>query len=205
MLARLLPLAGVLLFPLVNVFRARWQRRRHGSSGVLLFRTGSWAQRLRDAGHVGSLAAFLAQALVHAAWPGVLAVTSFVALPVGEPWQAMGGTLLFGGTLFMAAAQLGMGQSWRIGIDPSARPGLVTHGIYRYSRNPIYVGTFLCTSGFLVLVPTWISLTLLVLTITRVRWQVRQEEAYLIRTYGDAYRAYAREVGRFVPGLGRLT
>jgi protein-S-isoprenylcysteine O-methyltransferase Ste14 len=33
---------------------------------------------------------------------------------------------------------------------------------------------------------------------------VLTEEAYLIRTYGDAYRAYARQVGRFVPGLGTL-
>ena len=30
------------------------------------------------------------------------------------------------------------------------------------------------------------------------------EEAYLFRTYGDVYRAYAGRVGRFVPGIGRL-
>ncbi|MFL5908785.1 MAG: methyltransferase family protein, partial [Solirubrobacterales bacterium] len=29
------------------------------------------------------------------------------------------------------------------------------------------------------------------------------EEPYLIRTHGDDYRAYASEVGRFVPGIGR--
>jgi protein-S-isoprenylcysteine O-methyltransferase Ste14 len=148
--------------------------------------------------------AYLAQALVYAAWPAALGVLSFVSLPVAVLWQAIGGTLLFGGTLLMAAAQLGMGKSWRIGIDPSARPGLITHGIYGYSRNPIYVGTFLCTSGFLLLLPTWLSVALLGLTIARVRWQVRQEEAYLMGPYGDEYLAYARTVGRFVPGLGRL-
>src|SRR5437899_12119488 len=100
MLARLLPLAGVFFFLLVNVFRARLQRRRHGSNGVLLFRTRSWPQRLRDAGHLGSLTAYLAQAVVYAAWPAALAVTSSVTLPVGKPWQAIGGSLLFGGTLF---------------------------------------------------------------------------------------------------------
>jgi protein-S-isoprenylcysteine O-methyltransferase Ste14 len=30
------------------------------------------------------------------------------------------------------------------------------------------------------------------------------EEAYLARVYGDAYRAYARRVGRFLPGIGLL-
>ena len=35
--------------------------------------------------------------------------------------------------------------------------------------------------------------------------QVRSvEEPYLLRTHGDAYRAYASRVGRFVPGIGRL-
>jgi protein-S-isoprenylcysteine O-methyltransferase Ste14 len=35
---------------------------------------------------------------------------------------------------------------------------------------------------------------------------VRQlvEEAYLMRTYGDAYCQYARQVARFVPGIGKL-
>jgi protein-S-isoprenylcysteine O-methyltransferase Ste14 len=36
-----------------------------------------------------------------------------------------------------------------------------------------------------------------------VRSQVREEEAYLLRTYGDEFRRYAAHVGRFVPGLGR--
>jgi protein-S-isoprenylcysteine O-methyltransferase Ste14 len=125
-------------------------------------------------------------------------------LPVPPVWQAVGATSLFGGSLLMAVAQLRMGKSWRIGIDPDARPGLITTGLYRFSRNPIYVGTFLCSSGFTVLLPTWVSLVLFVLTIARVRWQVRQEEAYLIRAYGDEYLAYARRVGRFVPGMGRL-
>jgi protein-S-isoprenylcysteine O-methyltransferase Ste14 len=30
------------------------------------------------------------------------------------------------------------------------------------------------------------------------------EEAYLMRTYGDAYSEYARQVGRFMPGIGKL-
>ena len=37
-----------------------------------------------------------------------------------------------------------------------------------------------------------------------IRQQVLAEEAYLLRTHGDAYRAYARRVGRFLPGVGKL-
>jgi len=36
------------------------------------------------------------------------------------------------------------------------------------------------------------------------RQQIAAEEAYLVRTYGDQYRTYARRVGRLVPGIGKL-
>jgi protein-S-isoprenylcysteine O-methyltransferase Ste14 len=52
--------------------------------------------------------------------------------------------------------------------------------------------------------PTWLSLLQLVLAAIGIHLQVRAEEAWLLRTYGDAWRTYAARVGRFVPGLGRL-
>jgi protein-S-isoprenylcysteine O-methyltransferase Ste14 len=47
------------------------------------------------------------------------------------------------------------------------------------------------------------SLLLLAGGYVGVRAQTSAEEAYLERAYGDAWRAYARRVGRFLPGLGR--
>src|SRR5262245_44202134 len=204
MLVRFLPLIGMAFFLAVNLIRVLVQRRRTGGTGIMLFRTPGWTNLLRDAVHVGILVVTLGQAILYAARPETLAMTSPVPLPVAEPWPTTAATLLLGGVMLMSAAQFGMGKSWRIGIEPGARPGLVTGGIYRFSRNPIYVGTTMALAGFTVLMPTWISLVLLVLTLVRVRWQVGLEEAYLVRTYGDEYLAYARTVGRFVPGLGRL-
>jgi protein-S-isoprenylcysteine O-methyltransferase Ste14 len=37
-----------------------------------------------------------------------------------------------------------------------------------------------------------------------IRAHVKDEEAYLMRTYGSDYADYARRVGRFLPGVGRL-
>jgi protein-S-isoprenylcysteine O-methyltransferase Ste14 len=59
-------------------------------------------------------------------------------------------------------------------------------------------------AGYALLLPTRLSLALLIAAAIGVRLQVAAEEAYLLRTYGDEYRAYAKEVGRFVPGLGKL-
>jgi len=59
--------------------------------------------------------------------------------------------------------------------------------------------------GYALLLLTRLSFALLVGTYVGIRLQTSAEEAYLLRTYEDAYRAYARRVGRFVPRLGRLT
>jgi protein-S-isoprenylcysteine O-methyltransferase Ste14 len=57
-------------------------------------------------------------------------------------------------------------------------------------------------AGYAALLPTLLSLTLLAAAYVGIRAQAAAEEAYLGRTYGDAYRDYARKVGRFLPGRG---
>lgn len=115
-----------------------------------------------------------------------------------------GALLLFGGIALLIAAQLDLGASWRIGIEEGASPGLVTGGLYRFCRNPIFLALIVIVAGYALLLPTRLSLILLVGAYIGVRQQASAEEAYLMRTYGDSYRAYARRVGRFLPGLGRL-
>jgi protein-S-isoprenylcysteine O-methyltransferase Ste14 len=81
---------------------------------------------------------------------------------------------------------------------------LVRSGLYRFCRHPIYLGLLTAIAGYTALLPTPLSLALLAATYVGVRLQAAAEEAYLDRTYGDAYRDHARRVGRFLPGVGRL-
>jgi protein-S-isoprenylcysteine O-methyltransferase Ste14 len=206
MLARILPLTGLALFFGVGfVWRSWLQYRRHGHAGIIMFRSQDAGQRLRDAMFAFLLLALIVQAITFALSPAALAVLYVVPPLPGNATIALGSPLVFGGVAFMVLAQLHLGASWRIGIDEQARPGLVTDGLYRFSRNPIFLGMFVCLAGLAVLVPTWLSIAALIGTILGVRAQVLEEEAYLVRTYGADYRAYARRVGRFVPGLGGLS
>ena len=103
-------------------------------------------------------------------------------------------------------AQLEMGSSWRIGVDPEERTELVTGGVFGLCRNPIYTFMIIAWVGFALLVPTWIALAAGVLLITGIQVQVRLvEEPHMIRTHGGTYLAWARRVGRFAPGLGKGT
>ena len=198
---RFLPLLGILLLIGSAFFWRPWlQYRRHGTWGVILFRTGGWAQRLRDATLVAFTLAVLAQAVVAAAWPG-----SIAGLVHGAWMEIAGIALLFGGVALVVLAQLQMGASWRIGIDEAAAPGLVTSGVFRFCRNPIYLAMIVVTAGYALLLPTLLSFILLAGTIFGMSTQARTEEAYLLRTYGDGFREYARRVGRFLPGMGKLS
>lgn len=103
------------------------------------------------------------------------------------------------------AAQMAMGSSWRIGVDPGERTELVTGGVFSLSRNPIYTFMVIAWIGLALLVPTWLSLVSAPLGILAFEVQVRLvEEPHLIRTHGEPYLAWASRVGRFLPGLGRL-
>ena len=196
MLDAWVPLAGIVLFLGIGIGWRSWlQARRYGSSGFLLFQSGRRSQHIRDALGVVLAVALLAQALIAALTP----------YPPRSPIErAIGMTLLFGGVVFLIAAQLNLGASWRIGIDEGARPGLVTTGIYAFCRNPIYLAMLSTFAGYAVLIPTPLSLVMLVGAFIGIRRQIFAEEAYLMRTYGDTFHAYARRVGRFLPGIGRL-
>ena len=205
MVASALPLIAVLAFYGLGFGWRTWvQLRRYGSSGIVLFRSGRLGQHLREALFVVLAVALLAEAALAAVAPRRLPGLVPLAPATAAVLRATGTVMVLGATALMLAAQLDLGASWRVGIDEGARPGLVTGGLYRYSRNPIYVAMLTALLGFALLLPSWISLGLLIGAGLGIRRHVRDEEAYLARTYGEEYRRYAARVGRFVPGVGRL-
>jgi len=199
---RILLLAGVALLDgmlLVSLWR---QYRRHGSFGLSFFRQRNLAQNIQDA------ATFLGFGLL--SWQAVVAPRpSKLLIPTQGSlleWSRVTGVvLLFGGVALCFAAQSDLGASWRIGVEDGAKSGLVTSGLYRFSRNPIFLGLLAAFAGYALMLPTALSIALLIGTYIGVRRQVAVEENYLLSTHGEAYRGYARRVGRFLPAIGRGT
>jgi len=110
------------------------------------------------------------------------------------------------GIAAVAYSQGAMGRSWRIGVDPSERTDLVTGGPFTVARNPIYTAMIFTYAGFALLVPNPAMLPGLVAMVVALELQTRVvEEPYLLRTHGEQYARYAARVGRFLPGVGKLT
>jgi protein-S-isoprenylcysteine O-methyltransferase Ste14 len=206
MLLRYLPLVGAVLIPTIAVgIRPLMQYLRHGNSGVHLFRAGGAAQKVRDLLLVLLVLALIAQAFVVARRGRPLPATLIAPGDLYDALQAAGAIVMLGGIALFASAQLNLGASWRIGVDDSSKPGLVTSGLYALSRHPIFLGLLVSIAGYAAMIPTLLSLGLLVAAYVGFRVQAGIEEDYLARTYGEAvYRDYGRRVGRFVPWLGRL-
>jgi protein-S-isoprenylcysteine O-methyltransferase Ste14 len=103
------------------------------------------------------------------------------------------------------ASQFQMGESWRVGVEESERTDLVESGLFGLVRNPIFSAMLLVTIGLVAIVPSVVAFVGLVALLVALELQVRiVEEPYLLRTQGEPYAAYARRVGRFVPGIGGL-
>ncbi len=76
---------------------------------------------------------------------------------------------------------------------------LVETGLYRYSRNPLYVAQAFIYAGLAVAADNWWALVLLLPTMMLIRYGVvAREEAYLERKFGEAYRAYKSRVRRWL-------
>jgi protein-S-isoprenylcysteine O-methyltransferase Ste14 len=140
----------------------------------------------------------------------VVAVLIYSFLPAVHPYllpiwwlefqwlKLIGLGLLLLSLTWIVLAQSQMGTSWRIGIDNENRTALVQKGVFRISRNPIFVGMVMTLLGFFVVIPNVLSLLALVMGVTLIGIQVRLEEEYLARMHGDDYVRYCRSVRRWL-------
>ena len=195
-------LAAYVAFILVAFGWRTWLHYRHtGESGFRGFSGApgslAWISGLLP---LGMAASFLAPVLELA---GLIAPAHSLNQPAVH---AAGLVLLALGFTVTVVAQFHLGNSWRIGVDPGEVTPLVTHGIFRHVRNPIFSGMMAAVAGLVLLVPNWVALLGALAAVIGVEFQVRRvEEPYLLRTHGERYREYARTVGRFFPRLGLLS
>jgi len=91
------------------------------------------------------------------------------------------------------------GYLW-LGIDNTycEADGLVTGGLYAYSRNPQYVASVAATVGLAITTGSWITLLLALALFGLYTLFALNEEPWLREGYGEAYDEYARQVPRFL-------
>lgn len=82
---------------------------------------------------------------------------------------------------------------------PQQSASLVIVGIYRYSRNPMYLGFLLLLTAYACYLQSWLALALLPLFVLYMnQFQIKPEEYHLLQKFGSAYQAYLTKVRRWL-------
>jgi protein-S-isoprenylcysteine O-methyltransferase Ste14 len=199
---RPLPLALVAFFFLCTLVLPAVRLRLHAGVRAIV------AHRAVDAVHRAVAVAIGALGLGAVGWAlAYIAVgpESLDAWPTPLPLRTLALVALGLSLGLLCVAQRQMGRSWRVGIDPEAATDLVTSGLYGVVRHPIYCALALAVAGLALLTPASWTVMGATQALVLIAIQARLEEEHLARVHGAAYRAYASRVGRFIPGLGRLT
>ncbi len=122
-----------------------------------------------------------------------------LAVP-GRPASALVGGAILAAGLALDAAGVASVIAHRTTIVPH-RPvaTLITSGIYRSSRNPMYAGLAIMVAGGALVAGTWWPLVVLPLALVAVkRLVIEPEETYLAERYGSTYADYRRRVRRWL-------
>ena len=120
---------------------------------------------------------------------------------ITSPWNRLG--WLAAGVGVAIAIAAGM-RFRRVGttvnpLDPSKASHLVTDGVFRVSRNPMYLGLVLLLIGWAICLGSaspWLVPPLFVIVLTVV--QIIPEEQALSRRFGEQYLSYRRSVARWI-------
>ena len=137
-----------------------------------------------------------------------LLLIALILWPRADHWPVPGWLNLFGavlvasGLVLVAVAVIGLGSSATPTPVPTERGKLVTTGLYRFSRHPIYSGVLLAVIGIVIRSGNLVTLLIGASTGLFFTIKARWEEDRLEERYPD-YHDYAAQTGRFLPRFRR--
>lgn len=112
-------------------------------------------------------------------------------------YPSAGALFAITGAFLVIVAQVQMGRAWRVGVRAGDAPLFVRHGLFRFSRNPIFLGMALIGTGVALTAGTWWSWVALAVFVVACSVQASLEEAHLEASFGDDYRVYRKQVPRW--------
>ena len=97
-----------------------------------------------------------------------------------------------------AATLASFGDSFRVGIDETKPAQLITSGMFRFSRNPIYVCFLTFFAGMFLIHRNIVIAVAVALFAMAIHRQVLREEKFLASHYGEEYEEYRKKVRRYL-------
>jgi protein-S-isoprenylcysteine O-methyltransferase Ste14 len=118
-------------------------------------------------------------------------------------WAGWIGTVVFAGALVLLwRSHVDLGLNWSPKMQITDEHTLVTTGVYKYMRHPMYTAHFLWAVAQLLLLHNWIAgPAFLVTSVPLYLFRMPIEERMMLDRFGQEYRLYLSRTGRMFPRL----
>jgi protein-S-isoprenylcysteine O-methyltransferase Ste14 len=114
-------------------------------------------------------------------------------------YRVAGLFMLLGGLSLMIISQATLWRNYSGLVVIKKDHKLITHGIYRYTRNPIYLGLFVATIGLSVFAASYPSFLAMLVLIPITLHRVRLEEKLLADEFKDDFQKYMQRTRKLIP------
>ena len=144
------------------------------------------------------------------AWIGFLVPLVWVASPAFSfADYSLRLTFFVAGIAFLAAglwlfyrAHADLGSFWSVTLEVRENHRLISHGVYRRVRHPMYSALFLYSVGQAFVVPNWVAGPSYLISFGILfAFRMRAEEQMMVETFGDEYVTYMAKTKRLLPGV----
>ena len=106
-------------------------------------------------------------------------------------------SLLLSGFMIVIIAYISLGRHTKFGL-PTEKTKLITAGIFKFSRNPMYLGLFMMLVGSIIYYPHWILILNCVIAVIIHHKVVLGEEKFLKKTFGNDWEQYLKTSKRYI-------
>jgi protein-S-isoprenylcysteine O-methyltransferase Ste14 len=116
-------------------------------------------------------------------------------------WASWCGTVLMSGALWLFwRSHADLGENWSVTLEVRQGHQLITHGVYRLVRHPMYAAIWLFSLAQGLLLRNWLAgWAALVSFVPMYFGRTPREEQMMCDVFGQAYRDYMRQTGRLLP------
>jgi len=122
--------------------------------------------------------------------------------PIGELlFRIVGYALVIGGFVIALRALKDLGRNWMGMYDYGIKKGqeLITNGMYKYVRHPIYLAILLEIAGFELVALSWLAVILPICTLIVILRHIEKEDYLLEKKFGKDFLVYKASVNALFP------
>jgi len=120
-------------------------------------------------------------------------------------WLKWIGAVLFGFAIWLLwRSHADLGKNWTPTLGICKDHGLITSGVFKYIRHPMYAAHLIWAVAQIMLLANWIAgYSFLLFQIPLYLFRVKNEENMMLSHFGDKYCEYMSKTGRFIPRFWR--